>query len=149
MSAMTTPGRRHDNGGPSDADLYRSAVEEYRFQAQFNWSRTQYLLAFNAAILAAGVALAHATGALAVVVFALGAVAAALTWVVQDVQHAYYRRARDRMRKFEQRLELVEPTDTTGNLAGVMQRVTVTRLVKFLLGAIAAANLAAIVVVLV
>jgi hypothetical protein len=42
--------------GPADGDLppietYKIAVEEHRFQAQFNWSRTQYLLALNALVL--------------------------------------------------------------------------------------------------
>jgi hypothetical protein len=36
-------------------DLYKNCVDEYRFQVLHNWSRTQYLLAFNAAILAAAV----------------------------------------------------------------------------------------------
>jgi hypothetical protein len=47
-----------DGGGIPAVDLYKNVVDEYRFQVQFNWQRTQYLLAFNAAILAAAVALA-------------------------------------------------------------------------------------------
>lgn len=43
-----------NHGEPPLADLYKSAMEEYRFQASFNWSRTQYLLGPNVAVLTAG-----------------------------------------------------------------------------------------------
>lgn len=81
-------------GGASDGDakvppvdLYRIAVEEYRFQAQFNWSRAQYLLAFNVGILAAATAVASRPGSGAALVFALGALAAVLSMLVVRVQH--------------------------------------------------------------
>lgn len=35
-------------------DLYKVAVEEYRFQVDLNWKRTQYFLALNVAILGCG-----------------------------------------------------------------------------------------------
>ncbi len=81
---------RPDDGGGDNLppmDLYRLAVEEYRFQAEFNWKRTQYLLAFNAAILAAGTAVAGRFGAYAIPVFALGAVACVLAALVMRQQH--------------------------------------------------------------
>ncbi len=38
-------------------DLYKVAVEEYRFQVDLNWKRTQYFLALNVAILGVGTGL--------------------------------------------------------------------------------------------
>ncbi|PUA82095.1 hypothetical protein [Nocardioides currus] len=131
---------------PIGPDLYRIAVEEYRFQAQFNWNRVQYLLAFNAGILAAGVALAKTSGALAVVVFALGIVACGMTVLVQRVQHNYYRNARDRMRRIEKSLQIDHDAllDTTSTLAGQGRRISVTQILYLLLASIAVADLVSI-----
>jgi hypothetical protein len=38
-------------------DLYKIALDEYRFQVRLNWDRTQYYLVLNVGILGAGVAL--------------------------------------------------------------------------------------------
>lgn len=84
-------------------DLYKTAVDEYRFQARYNWSRTQYLLAFNAGILAVAVGLASQPGRLAALTFGLGLVAAVLSMSVVNVQHGYYRAARYHMRRVEER----------------------------------------------
>jgi hypothetical protein len=48
--------------GVPPSDVYKIAVDDYHFQAQFNWSRTQYLLAFDAAILAIGAGLSSRPG---------------------------------------------------------------------------------------
>lgn len=71
------------------ADIYRIAVDEYRFQAQFNWSRTQYLLAFNAGILVAASVVASHPGRGAALVFFLGAVTAALSQLVVRTQQRF------------------------------------------------------------
>lgn len=76
-------------------DLYRVSVDEYRFQVNVNWGRTQYLLAFNAALLAAGAALAPSSWA--ALVFGTGMVGSALGISVEVVQTGYYRAARDHM----------------------------------------------------
>ena len=135
---------------PPAGELYRVAVEEYRFQARFNWSRVQYLLAFNAGILAAGVALASQSGGLAAVVFGLGIVACVLTVLVHRVQHSYYRKARDWMRRIEQTLAIPQDAlvDTTATLSGAARRVSVTQVIYLLLGAIAVADALSIVLVL-
>ena len=126
-------------------DLYKLAVEEYRFQAQFNWTRTQYLLAFNAAILAAGTAVAGKFGGYAIPVFALGVVACILAMLVQRQQHTYYRAARKRMTRIEERLGIVDPVDTTATLGGRSRSYSVTNLIYVLTSAIAIANTAALV----
>ena len=132
--------------GVPPADLYKIAVDEYRFQAQFNWSRTQYLLAFNAGILAVAVGLASQQGRLTATVFGLGAVAAVLSVFVVKVQHGYYRAARDHMRRIED--QLLIPTDqrldTTAKLGGRKRTVSVNMVVYLLLGCVVVANVVGI-----
>ena len=132
------------NGGDlPPADLYKLAVDEYRFQAQFNWSRTQYLLAFNAAILTAASAVASQPGGSAAMVFLLGAVAAMLSLAAVRTQHDYYRAARDRMRRVEKALAIPEDhrTDTTATLGTRHRTVSVNQVVYLLLAAMVLANL--------
>jgi len=153
MSAQPSPwsGSPPDKGSGGDGlppiELYKIAVEEYRFQAQYNWSRTQYLLAFNAAILAAGVGLRVGAGAWAVLVFLLGIAASVATIVVMRTQHGYYRAARDRLRGMEQRLGVPEAfrVDTTATLGGRTRKVSVTQVVHLLTSGLAAAHVAGIV----
>lgn len=139
-----------DGGDIPPADLYRIAVEEYRFQAKYNWSRTQYLLAFNAGILAVAVGLAGQHGRLPAAVFGLGTVAALLSLTVVRVQHGYYRAARDHMRRVEDRYNV--PTDqrldTTAKLGDRTRQVSVNTVVYLLLVSIAVANTLGIVVTL-
>jgi hypothetical protein len=134
---------RDDDGGMPPVDLYRIAVEEYRFQAQYNWSRTQYLLAFNAGILAVAIGLGTQPALLSVLAFLLGLVAAVLTILVVKVQHGYYRAARDHMRRMEQQLGLDQEQrlDTTSTMGGRRRLVSVNHVVYLLLGAVAVANL--------
>ena len=140
-----------DDGGLPPETLLETAVEEYRFQARFNWSRTQYLLAFNAAILAAGSAVAARPGRAAALVFALGAFAALLSLFATRQAHDYYRAARDRMRRVEELLNVPHEarTDTTSTLGGRKRRASVKQVVDLLFVALAIAHLTGIVVVLV
>jgi len=87
------------DGSPSPGEVYRVAVEEYRFEVQLNWSRTQYFLTFDAAVLAAAVAVSGTR--LSALDFVVGAAAAALSLVALNTQRGYYRAARDRMREVE------------------------------------------------
>jgi hypothetical protein len=97
------------NADPLDRDdlwqLYRIAVDEYRFQVNLNWQRSQYFLGLNAAIIAVGAGLvhlgvpaSHENGApLTVAVFFVGFVLALSSMFAVWKQHAYYRTARNRM----------------------------------------------------
>lgn len=151
VTTMTSVAANFDRGDepPTGSDIYRVAVEEYRFQAQFNWSRVQYLLAFNAGILAAGVALANQSGSLAAVVFVLGIVACIMTGLVHRVQHTYYRNARDRMRRLEGKLAIPDEArvDTTSTLSGQARRTSVTQVIYLLLASIAVADAISVVLV--
>ncbi len=126
------------------------SVEEYRFQAQFNWSRTQYLLAFNAAILTAASAVASRPGRSAAFVFILGAVAAMLSALAVRTQHGYYRAARDRMRRVEEALGVPfeQRIDTTSTLGHRRRAASVNQVVYLLLGGMTAADLVGCAVIL-
>lgn len=129
-------------GGIPPEELYKLAVEEYRFQAEFNWSRTRYFLAFNAAILAAGAALSIRGALFAIPVFVLGVVACVLAAEVTRVQHNYYRAARKRMTAMEETLQLQTPyvVDTTSTLGHRPRRVSVQQLIYLLLATVALAD---------
>lgn len=80
---------------------YKIAVEEYRFQVGLNWGRTQYLLVFNVAIVAAGAALVRlevrTVEVMAGTLFLVGCLCALASLFVTFRQHAYYQAARDQV----------------------------------------------------
>lgn len=134
------------DGGLPPIEVYKAAIDEYRFQARFNWSRTQYMLAFNVGILAAGVAVASRFGDMAVLVFAVGAVASGMSAVMVRTQHDYYRAARDRMRRIEQDFGIPsdQRIDTTSTLGDRHRTISVTQIVYLLYGALLLADLSGI-----
>ena len=141
---------RGDNGGLPPSDLYKTAIDEYRFQAQFNWSRTQYLLALNSAILAAATAVASRPGQGAALVFALGAVTAIMSGFIMRTQSDYYRAARNRLIRVEETLHIPDlaRTDTTSTLGGRPRLISVTQVVYLLFAALAVADLVGVSLVL-
>ena len=84
-------------------EIYRVAVEEYRFQVRLNWDRAQSMLLFNAAVLAAGAGLIKLTdqSPYTIAVFAVGVVSSVMSYIAVGLQHSYYHNARDRMRQLE------------------------------------------------
>lgn len=146
--AVPSPLAHLPDNGPADGDglppvdIYKIAVDEYRFQATFNWSRTQYLLALNIAILAAGTVVASRPGHGATLVFALGAVIALLSLVVVRVQHSYYRAARAHLRTVETTLHVPEDQrlNTTATMGNRRRRIAVTQVVNIILVAIAVSD---------
>lgn len=95
-------------------DLYKVAVDEYRFQVNLNWDRSKYFLAFNTAVVGVGTGLIkvgnNVATPLLVGIFAVGLVAAGLSAIAVNLQHGYYRSTRDRMLALAAELEL----DTRG-----------------------------------
>lgn len=134
------------DGSLPPSDLYRMAVEEYRFQVQHNWSRTQYFLAFNAGILSAASAVSSRPGRGAIFIFALGAVASVLSALAVHTQHDYYRAARNRMSRVEESLGVPADHrfDTTATLGKRPRRASVNQVVYMLLAASALANVVGI-----
>jgi len=144
-SVARLPEQPANGDGLPPADIYKVAVDEYRFQAQHNWSRTQYLLAFNAGILTAGAAVASQGGRGAAPVFLFGVVSAFLSAVAVGTQHDYYRAARDRMQRIEVAVRVPhdQRMDTTATLGHRRRVVSVNTVVYLLLAAIAAADVVA------
>jgi isopentenyldiphosphate isomerase len=139
-------------------DLYKVAVEEYRFQVELNWKRTQYFLALNIAILGVGTGLVKLQGPdariLVLCIFMIGCVSAILSIFATRTQHMYYRTARDNMQRQEELLQLPSPViRTTPGMSGrkrtVRQRLgRVTTINYVLLSLLAAADIVAFVYVL-
>lgn len=148
-SVARWPGQDGGDDGITPADIYKIAVDEYRFQAQYNWSRTRYLLGFNVAILAAAVALAARPGHGATLVFLLGVIAAGLSFLVVRTQHGYYRAARNHMQRVEADYQLPphHRLDTTATLGKRTRTASVNQVVYLLLAAMAVADLVGAVLV--
>jgi hypothetical protein len=95
-------------------DLYKVAVDEYRFQVNLNWDRSKYFLAFNTAVIGVGTGLIKVGNDVAtpllVGIFAVGLVAAGLSSIAVSLQHGYYHSTRDRMLALAAELEI----DTRG-----------------------------------
>lgn len=92
-------------------DLYKVAVEEYRFQVQLNWDRAKYLLGFNTAVIGVGTGLiklgsSGQASPLLIGIFVVGLVAAALSGCAVYLQHNYYRSTRDQMISLGRQLNL-------------------------------------------
>ena len=150
--------RRRPQGRPTREELlelYQSSIDEYRFQVQLNWSRSQYLLAFGVAVLAAGVGLIKVGGSYGSVltagVFFVGAVSAGLSIIVTYVQHGYYRSTRDRLRRFEELVNLPRDlrVDTTPTMGSPIKRIgRVTSMLYLVFWLILAADILGVVVAL-
>jgi hypothetical protein len=82
-------------------DLYKVAVDEYRFQVNLNWDRSKYFLGFNTAVIGVGTGLIkvgnNVATPLLVGIFAVGLVASGLSSIAVNLQHGYYRSTRDRV----------------------------------------------------
>jgi hypothetical protein len=141
------PGAPPVQARPELLDLYKVAVDEYHFQATFNWSRAQYWMVFNSGILIAGTALLTVPGrsVYPVVVFLVGAVASLLSMRAVQVAHSrYYRAARGRVKRFEELLSI--PNDlqfdtTTGFTGRQRPKVNVSAVTYLLLTVLAVADI--------
>lgn len=101
-------------------ELYKIAVEEYRFQVNLNASRSRDFLVLNSAIIAAGVTLlGQKASLLSGLVFVVGFCVATLAALATRTQHNYYREARDTKKLLEHRLGIsgvvVKTTPSTGS----------------------------------
>ena len=110
-----------DEGSASPSEealwqLYKIAVDEYRFQVNLNWQRLQYFLGLNVAILGVGAGLLRVgtaqdqqpSNVLPGLVFLAGVGLSAAAWYLARRQQDYYRNARNRMTKIGKRLGIHE-----------------------------------------
>lgn len=79
-------------------ELYKIAIDEYRFEVNLNWQRMQYYLVFNVAILGAGLGLLQlrltgVAGQLLALIFVVGAATSLLGRSAVRKGHEYYREA--------------------------------------------------------
>jgi hypothetical protein len=87
-------------------EVYKIAVEEYRFQVRLNADRSRDFIVLNSAIIAAAITLlGQARMSLrAGMVFLIGFAVAVLSALGTHTQHGYYRDARNRTAQLEERL---------------------------------------------
>jgi hypothetical protein len=133
-------------------DLYKSALDEYRFQVNLNWNRTQYYLALNIAILGVAVGIQELTDGglvfLATILYLVGFVCCILSFAAAHVQHGYYRRSRDHKDALETRLNLDDlAIKTTPGMGSKIRRLgRVTTFNNVVLGILAIANVGGMIV---
>ncbi len=97
-------------------ELYKLALEDYRFQVQLNWGRSQYFLVLNLTVvgIATGI-LQFAGGEFGVLVagiYMMGALFCAFSVAALRAQRKYYVSAREQKKRFEEELGLGERSIT-------------------------------------
>jgi len=125
---------------------YDRAVEEYRFQVDLNWRRSEYFFVLNVGVLIASATMFSSGDVpreLVAVLFFVGALLAGLSFLANDVQHGYYKSARNRKTDLEKRLELgdLALATTPGMGSGLRRLGRVGTFLKIMLVAIALADL--------
>jgi hypothetical protein len=97
-------------------ELYKVAIEEYRFQVKLNNDRLLHLAVFNIAILSAGAGLLKVSSgrlgsALVATIFLAGFCTSSISARAVSTFHKYYRRTVHRKAVYEEILGLTEPLD--------------------------------------
>lgn len=90
-------------------EQYGRLLDEYRFQVDLNWKRSQYFFVLNVGLLVAAVSLQSSKSAkpgMVAAVFGAGVLLAAISILANYVQPGYYREAREAKRLAEERLGL-------------------------------------------
>lgn len=90
--------------------LHSIAVDEYRFQVNLNWKRTQYFFALSAALLAVAANTLRIDGDEASLaslpIFVLGLLVALLAMLVEKTQKRYYQQARTHLGDVESAMNI-------------------------------------------
>jgi hypothetical protein len=97
-------------------DLYKIAVEEYRFQVKLNWDRTAYHLTLSSGLIAIAVGLLKIGSAPIVNLFVAGIFLIGLAASLIGIQtiskgHGYYRRTVVKKTLLEEHLSLNKPLE--------------------------------------
>jgi hypothetical protein len=106
------------NGVPPE-DLrrqYDRALDEYRFQVDLNWRRSEYFFVLNVGVLIAAATMFSSESvprALVAVLFLIGALLAGLSILANGTQHTYYQAARSLKAEIEQKMKLKDLALTT------------------------------------
>ena len=119
-------------------EQYHVVLDEYRFQVDLNWRRSQYFFVLNAAILAAGIGLlasnTHLPDAVRALPFIVGLAVDILAIAANHRQRSYYEVTAATKNRIEDELDLgefgVRPTPELGGPAlGWLGRVTTFQIV--------------------
>lgn len=86
-----------DSAPPPLLDLYKIAIDEYRFEVKLGWDRTMYYLIFNSAIISVGTGLLKSDNPPPAYVFvaglfALGFCTSLIAYAAIRKGHEYYRK---------------------------------------------------------
>jgi len=104
-------------------ELYKIAVDEYRFQVNLNAQRSRDYFVLNSAIIASAVALlGQKANILAGSVFSVGFLVAVMTGLGFHTQHNYYRETQATKRQLESRLGIQDGVVKTTPSAGSLRR---------------------------
>lgn len=120
-----------------DLELYKIAMDEYRFQVNLNWNRTQYSIVLNLGILGLATGLfrgeVDGTAVVGIGLYVAGIVCCVLSLIAGRVQRGYYRRTKEHKALLERRLALGDLAITTttgmGSTAHQLAKVTTLHIV--------------------
>ena len=118
--------RPADNGGRDGscvprAEIYRHAIEEYRFEVELSWKRTKFYLGLNMALLAAVATLLRIDSDAwwpLIGISATGVLVSGLGMSTIRTGHEYYRRTVWKKTLIENALGLNEPVDPQTDPSG-------------------------------
>lgn len=114
-------------------DAYKYALDEYRFQVNLNWSRSQYYIVLNLGIVGLATGLLRVddqnlAAGVGIGLYLVGAVCSVLTLFAVHVQQGYYRQARDHKARLEEKLGAadlaIRTTQGMGNTTRRLAKVT-------------------------
>ncbi len=148
--------KKNGDGRNELLELYKLALDDYRFQVQLNQSRSQYFLVLNIGIISVASGLISMTGqspgpyaGLIALIYVVGGLFSVFSILALHVQRKFYKSARDQKSRFEDILELQDTTITPvqrGNK--YWSFVTFKNMVDVMLGAMAVLNLIGVVYIL-
>jgi hypothetical protein len=134
--------------------LYEYALQEYRFQVNLNWNRTQYFLTVNVGIIGIATGIVQfakgRVGNLTAGIYLAGAVCCALSIIASRTQQSYYRATREHKAVLEERLALADlAIRTTVGMGSLEKRFgSVTTMISVVLSVLLLVNLAGVALVL-
>lgn len=126
--------------------LYLATLDDYKFQVNLTWSRMQYCLTLNAALLSIAATLfkvgSHASNFFVGCILIAGFVMTVFSMLAVRAGRAYYLPVIDRMKRLEAALAIDEfGMRNTPEQGGPARRLTVTRLLTGLLIALGIVDL--------
>lgn len=140
--------REVEQRGPGDDrfELYKLALEDYHFQVQLNWGRSQYFLVLNLTVIGIASGIVQFSGGPANVLVGLfyvaGAALSIFSIAALQLQRRFYISAREQKKRFEEELGLGERSILPVQRApdGIWRYVTFKGLVNGMLGLLGVVN---------